>query len=275
MPGFGTTDDDVFNQQPTSPIFAISTAVVLLFLRHFFTTPCAAIDVFSRYVLWTFVGISGRSQTSVFAQYCEAVRAHSVIPKLLRADRGAETVMAADAHARLSREVRQGGDGEPLEFEDCFRYGTSKQNQWIEAWWAQQSRSQTARWRDYFAELSHTGRYSPTSLADRIAFAMIYIPIIRMELDEYVRVWNNHHIRNQPERPYLKTGKPYTLYHWPTVRQQGVQSGFGVPPELLDQLEQYAGDFGLLSMRVEAFAFGIMKPPKMPKTAQQSRITLV
>ena len=78
-----------------------------------------------------------------------------------------------------------------------------------------------------------------------------------MELDEYVRLWNTHLIRTQPKRPYLKTGKPHVLFHWPTVKQKGVQSGYDVPPELLDPIEQYAGDFGLssMSMRVEAFDF--------------------
>ena len=215
----------------------------------------AAIDVFSRHIMWTFVGISGRSQTSVFVQYCEAVRAYGVVPKLLRADRGAETVMAADAHVRLSGAIRQGEDGGRLQFEDCFRYGTSKQNQRIEAWWAQQSRSQTARWRDCFAELTHDGSYSRGSLADRIAFAMIYIPIMRTELDQYAELWNIHQIRKQPDRPYLKTGIPCLLFHCPTVKQKGVQSGYDVPPELLDAMDQYAGDCGLSAMRVEAFDF--------------------
>ena len=38
---------------------------------------------------------------------------------------------------------------------------------------------------------------------------MICIPIIRTELNDYIGLWNIHLIRKQPERPYLKTGKPY------------------------------------------------------------------
>ena len=43
------------------------------------------------------------------------------MPRILRTDRGAETVMAADAHFALSGEVRPTDDGSPLPFRATFR----------------------------------------------------------------------------------------------------------------------------------------------------------
>lgn len=43
----------------------------------------------------------------------------------------------------------------------------------------------------------------------------IYIPILRTEVQSYVRTWNIHRIRKQPNRPNAIAGKPYMLYHYP------------------------------------------------------------
>ena len=93
----------------------------------------AAIDCYSRYVIWLYVGLTGRSAYSVFSQYIEALDDCRVVPQILRSDRGAETIQAADAHYYLSSKLRNGG--EPMLFSDYFKYGTSKMNQRIEAWW--------------------------------------------------------------------------------------------------------------------------------------------
>ena len=97
----------------------------------------AAIDVYSRYITWIYVGITGRTAVSVLAQYVATLANGGVMPLILRSDRGAETPLAADAHYQVSQQLRARDDGEPLRFKDCFRYSTSKQNQRIESWWQQ------------------------------------------------------------------------------------------------------------------------------------------
>ena len=58
----------------------------------------AGIDVHSRHIHWVYVGITGRSAVSVLAQYAATLRYTGVAPQILRTDRGAETLLAADAH---------------------------------------------------------------------------------------------------------------------------------------------------------------------------------
>jgi hypothetical protein len=94
----------------------------------------AAIDVYSRYVIWYYVGISACSAVSVLGQYLSTLSSTGVLPRKLRTDRGAETLIAADSYFLLSQAVRPPINSTPLSFRDTFRFGTSKQNSFIERW---------------------------------------------------------------------------------------------------------------------------------------------
>ena len=193
----------------------------------------AAVDLYSRYVTWVYVGISGRTALSVLAQYLATLQDGQIMPRLIRTDRGAETPLAADAHYYL-RSVARLVRGQPLGFSECFRYGTSKQNSRVETWWAQQSKSALGRWRAWFIELSHAGEYSSDSRADRIAFLAVYSPILRRTLFEFVSLWNRHRIRSQGNRGYLIPGKPKMLYQCPEM-SGGRECGIVPPADALDE----------------------------------------
>lgn len=51
------------------------------------------------------------------------------------------------------------------------------------------------------------------------------MPILRDEVCHFVRTWNSHTIRKQPNRPNIVTGKPYMLYNHPGnhVRNWGLE----------------------------------------------------
>ena len=105
----------------------------------------AAIDAYSRYVIWIYVGISGRTAISVLRQYLDTIQTLSQHPRFIRSDHGGETVLMASAHHQLQQIA------EPdLQFQDCYMYGTSTTNQRIEAWWNQLSKGLLFRWRVCF-----------------------------------------------------------------------------------------------------------------------------
>lgn len=212
-------------------------------LEHWGLQIYAAVDAYSRLVVWYYVGISGRTAISVLGQYVATITAGGIIPRKIRTDRGAETTMTADAHYALSNEVRSLENGQALGFSEVFRFGTSKENSMIERWWRQQSFGAILQWRDCFLQYSREGYFIADRKADRIAFLAIYVPIIRHALSEFVHVWNNHKIRKQPKRPYLVSGIPYLLYNYPE-RTDGEQCGFVIPqdsPMLRDLQESLAG----------------------------------
>src|SRR5690348_10756476 len=58
----------------------------------------AAVDAYSRKIIWFYCGNSNRAQLSVLKQYLTAVKYQGLCPNCLRTDKGTETIMLADAH---------------------------------------------------------------------------------------------------------------------------------------------------------------------------------
>lgn len=88
-----------------------------------------AVDAYSRYVVWAYVGISNRTGVSVYYQYLDTIRSVGVQPRHLRSDRGTETTLVASGHHELIREQFPN-----TELNQCYWYGTSTANQRIESW---------------------------------------------------------------------------------------------------------------------------------------------
>jgi hypothetical protein len=88
-------------------------------------------------------------------------------------------------------------------------------------------------------------------LADRIALLAIYIPIIRREIYQFVRMWNVHYIRKQAGRPHSIPGKPFLLYHFP---REGIEDYGSKPdPELLNHLLDELSAWGKYSLQLLLF----------------------
>ena len=58
----------------------------------------AAVDAYSRKIIWFYCGSSNRTQLSVLSQYLRAAKARGVCPSFIRTDKGTETILLADAH---------------------------------------------------------------------------------------------------------------------------------------------------------------------------------
>ena len=69
--------------------------------------------------------------------------------------------------------------------------------------------------KEYFRRIEGEHLWSKDSLACRIALLRIYMPQIRFEFTEFVRMWNAHPIRKQRLRPHVVPGKPWCLYMIP------------------------------------------------------------
>jgi hypothetical protein len=101
-----------------------------------------AIDAYSRYIIWIYVGISGRTAISVLRQYLDTIEMLNQHPRFVRSDHGGETVILAQAHYLL----QQAADP-AVQLRDCYMYGASTTNQRIEAWWNQLTKGLLFRWR--------------------------------------------------------------------------------------------------------------------------------
>jgi Clr5 domain len=102
----------------------------------------AAINAYSRYIIWIYVGTSARTAVSVLRQYLDTVEMLGQHSRFIRSDHGTETVLLASAHYQLQRMIDS-----DIEFPACYLYGSSTTNQRIEAWWNQLTKGLLFRWR--------------------------------------------------------------------------------------------------------------------------------
>ncbi|RPA89962.1 hypothetical protein L873DRAFT_1719854 [Choiromyces venosus 120613-1] len=90
----------------------------------------SAIDIYSHYIVWCYVGISNRTTVSVNKQYLHLLCTTLCMPKLICSDKGREMVLQAQSHITLRRANKPN-----LPFHKVYSYGKSTKNQRIEAWW--------------------------------------------------------------------------------------------------------------------------------------------
>jgi hypothetical protein len=102
----------------------------------------ASIDAYSRYIIWIYVGITARTEVSVLKQFLDVLEVSGVQSQVVRSDRGAETVLLAEAHHAFRRSYDP-----DIPLKDCYFYGSSVFNQRIETWWGQMSKGQLFKWR--------------------------------------------------------------------------------------------------------------------------------
>jgi hypothetical protein len=101
----------------------------------------AAIDTYSRYIVWIYIGVSGLTAVSVLRQFLDAIKSVRQIPQVLRSDRGVETTLIAEAQWQLHQAY------EPdIPFEEVYAFGTSKENQRIEGWWPNLTKTALPYW---------------------------------------------------------------------------------------------------------------------------------
>jgi hypothetical protein len=102
----------------------------------------ACVDGYSRYITSVYVGLSVTCGVSILKQYLDAIAGNrNLRPKIIRADRGTETMIMANAQWQLEQ-----ADLPEAPFGSVFKYGTSKSNSRIEGWWFELTKGQTQQW---------------------------------------------------------------------------------------------------------------------------------
>jgi len=206
----------------------------------------AAVDAYSRKVIWFYVGNSNRTQLSVLRQYLSAVKARGLCPSFIRTDKGTETIMLADAHFSLFTEAALAEhwpdeEYDSLRITDCYIYDPSTRNIRVERLWRQQRDTATGSWISYFKLLSLSGLFEQQTLADKVVLLFVFMPIIRLELQTFVDTYNAHPIRTQRNRAYHVAGVPGELYADHTRR-----CGFSLDLDVHSQWEAQVAQYGTL-----------------------------
>ena len=86
-----------------------------------------------------YVGTSNCTVKSVLQQYLNVCSTTGFQPKIVRSDRGKETLLCAEVHFAFACTMQDNPD---FKLGNCWFYGTSTGNQRIESWWSQIEKSQ-------------------------------------------------------------------------------------------------------------------------------------
>lgn len=171
----------------------------------------AAIDGFSRKVLWLRVGHSNNDPRFIARFYLDFIRKINGVPRIVRSDRGTENCLIRDLQIALR-----------WDHNDCFhrnksfRYGRSTSNQRIESWWGQLGRLSSRYWIDLFKHLRDMGEFDNSNPVHIEAIRLCFHNIIQRDFDLTVQEWNQHSVRrqNNEESPY---GVPDLMYYVPEM----------------------------------------------------------
>ncbi|KAF5127306.1 hypothetical protein E5D57_008236 [Metarhizium anisopliae] len=169
----------------------------------------AAIDAYSRNIIWFYVGHSATTALSVLKQYLAACDAHGFRPWYLQADRGRETPLVAAAlwNFALAADGRVEWHGQVFEqgkrLRDSYKAGPSTKNVKIESWWERMLHVSSRQWVDYFGELARHGDFDGEMLEDQIAMYAVFEDVLRQDLFDFVEAWNLHRTRLQKNLPHV------------------------------------------------------------------------
>lgn len=209
-------------------------------LKHFGIEIYGAIDVYSRYIIWMYVGVSNRTAISVIKQFLTAVRTLNVLPKRIRSDKESETLQMGTCQYLLHR---FGNSNPDVEFNQVYSYGTSKNNQRIESWWRQLLDRLTREWITTFEQFIEDGIFTAGD-SDIIALLAVYMPILRKQIHDFVEDWNVHPIRKS-NKPHVVPGQPYLLYLGTETDTSKPSCGIIPNPDFLSQLDLVVKDYDL------------------------------
>ena len=169
----------------------------------------AAIDGFSRKILWIEVGPSNNNPMVVASYYLEAALQVKVVPRTMRCDLGTE-----NAHLSLLQPYFTRNYDGPFSEISSFMYGKSTANQRIEAWWSILRRQGANYWISLFKDMQSIGLLDTHNPIHIKCLRFAFLNLIRGELRHLAIEWNQHPIETRNNAEGLR-GKPDILYYLP------------------------------------------------------------
>lgn len=181
-------------------------------LKQFGFAVHAAIDGFSRKILWLYVGKTNNNPQIIAKFFIDFVKRIEGMPRIIRGDRGTENVLVRDIQVALR-----------WHHDDAFRryksflYGRSVANQRIEAWWGQLRRMSANYWMQLFSRMKDNGSFDNSNPIHVDCIRLCFNRLIQRDFDRVVQEWNQHLIRSRRYRNLREI--PDVMYFTPEVFQ--------------------------------------------------------
>ncbi|XP_020901510.1 uncharacterized protein LOC110240064 [Exaiptasia diaphana] len=170
-----------------------------------------AIDGYSRRLLWLEVGTTNNDPSVTARYFLDYVKQVGGVPRIARTDAGTENVTICGIQRFFRANCTDSFNGEK-----SFMYGASVSNQRIEAWWSQLRQSQSDWWIEFLRGIREEGLYDDSNFMHVQCMIYCFIPILREELYNVMKLWNTHRIRPSSNRE-SPPGRPDVLYSVPEL----------------------------------------------------------
>ena len=183
----------------------------------------AAIDGFSRRIIWLRACDSNKNPHYVAFFYLNYIREINGVPVLVYSDRGTENSITRDLQYTLIWNHNDQYQGL-----SSYRYGSSTRNTRIERFWRDLTRMCGDTWMDFFKLMTDDGSLDTSDNLHLECIRYCFLHLINLDLVSVVRQWNEQPIRYNP-RSNGPFGKPDVLYFQPetfgTVNQKMILQG--------------------------------------------------
>lgn len=189
-------------------------------LKQFGLCIHAAIDGYSRRIMWLEVGSTNNNPKTIANYYLETIKTIGCAPRLLRADRGTENSVISFLQPFFRYNCADNMAGL-----NSFIYGKSTTNQKIESWWGSLRRQGIHWWICKLKDLRDSGRFDSLNQIHVECLRFCCSRVLQAELDRIAQSWNTHQIRQQ-RNSELPCGRPDVLFFVPEMfggNQYGVK----------------------------------------------------
>ncbi|KAB0795190.1 hypothetical protein PPYR_12029 [Photinus pyralis] len=180
-------------------------------LKPFGICVSGCIDGFSRKIVWLKAGRNSNDPRIICGYYIQIIKDLGGCPQTVRADLGTENGIVRQVQVHL----RELGENHTHYSLPPFLYGTSPNNQRIEAWWSILRKHHSQYWLNLFHKLKDDGLYSGNFL-DKSLIQFCFMSIIQKELDTVAMEWDLHQI-SRSRNAVSPIGKPFIMYNIPEV----------------------------------------------------------
>jgi hypothetical protein len=181
-------------------------------LKQFGLCIHAAIDGYSRRIIWLEVGASNNDPKCIANYYIDSIKTLKLVPRIIRADCGTENTLLSFLQPLLRR-----SHNDTMAGIKSFMFRRSTSNQRIEAWWSYLRRQGIHWWINKLKDLRDTGKFNALNPIHIECVRFCLMDILQAELDRIAKHWNLHNIRPQKSVNELPSGKPDILFHVPKL----------------------------------------------------------
>ncbi|XP_060555726.1 uncharacterized protein LOC132716460 [Ruditapes philippinarum] len=181
-------------------------------LKQFGLCIHAAIDGYSRRIIWLEVGASNNDQKCIADYYIESIKTLKLVPRFVRADCGTE-----NTHISFLQPLLRRNHNDSMSGTKSLMFGRSTSNQRIEAWWSYLRRQGIHWWINKLKDLRDTGKFNALNPIHIECVRFCLMDVLQAELDRIAKHWNLHNIRPQKSVNELPSGKPDILFYVPEL----------------------------------------------------------